>query len=281
MPTGFRQPLIRVFCAVVLSLLALGAQAEARRVVSLAPHLTELVYLLGAEAQLVGVVEYSDFPPEAEQLPRIGDAFRFDMERILALEADLALAWVGGTPAATIADLERLGIEVLAIETARLEQIGRALERIAGRLDIPQRGRLEARRFEDRLGAIRARYRPSEQREISVFYQVSRQPLFTLGRDHIINDALAVCGMRNVFEDLASEAAVVDIEAVLMRRPDLILAAANAGTNDPLALWREHGWQPSELRAIDPDRLIRPTPRILDGIDELCRLQREPPDNGP
>src|SRR5699024_812314 len=102
--------------ALALALLAwvtAGVAEEKPRVVSLAPHLTELVFTAGAGETLVGVVAYSDWPEKARELPLIGDAYRFDMETILGLDADLALAWTGGTPATVARRLGDLGIEVM------------------------------------------------------------------------------------------------------------------------------------------------------------------------
>jgi iron complex transport system substrate-binding protein len=272
MPTVSRLSLL------ALGLICLNALADAPpRVITLAPHLTELVYAIGAEDRLVGVVDYSDFPPEARSMPRIGDAFRFDLERILVLNADLALAWEGGTPAAVIDDLRRLGIAVESIETRRLGDLPRALRVLGERLQHAETGEAAARNFEGELARLRRQF-TGQADPLRVFYQVSRRPLYTLGGRHLINDAMAVCGMTNVFAGLDAEAAVVSREAVVGARPDLIL-----GADASEALIED--WQSgalaaliqAEVRTIDPDLLTRPSPRILDGIAELCSLRTSLP----
>jgi iron complex transport system substrate-binding protein len=263
----------RLLALAAVFLSTFGQADDAPRVVTLAPHLTELVYAIGAEDRLVGVVEYSDFPPAARELPRIGDAFRFDYERLLTLDATLALAWRDGTPASAGAAIERLGIDVVWIETRRIDDIPAAMRAIGRHLTQTEPARRRAEAFERTLATLRRDYAMLEP-ELSVFYQVSSRPLHTLGGRHLINDALAVCRMRNVFADLDDAAPVVSQEAVIAADPALILAADSSP--DALALWTREP-MPSLLAArletIDPDRLIRPSPRILDGIRELCELR--------
>jgi len=276
MPTVSRLSLL------ALGLICLNALAdEPPRVITLAPHLTELVYAIGAEDRLVGVVDYSDFPPEARSLPRIGDAFRFDLERILALNADLALSWEGGTPAAVIDDLQRLGIAVRRIETRRLADLPRALRELGELLGHAGTAEAAAQQFEQDLRGLRQDSN-GEHDALRVFYQVSRRPLYTLGGRHLFNEALAACGMVNVFAGLDVEAAVVSREAVVQARPDLIL-----GSDETEALIED--WQSDSLaaliqakvRSVDPDLLTRPSPRILDGIAELCSLRASLLPSGP
>ncbi len=268
---------IRYFL-ITLALLSGSAQADESRAISLAPHLTELVFAVGAEERLVGVVEYSDYPPEALELPVIGDAFRFDLERIMGLQPDKALAWRGGTPEAVTEQLNQLGIEVVWIETRTLDQIAGALEAVGEALGKAQAGRHAAEQFRSEL--VAASHTQHAQREPKrVFYQVSARPLYTLGGRHVINEVFSRCNMTNVFDSLDIEAAVVDREAVLAAAPDLIIAGAAPGEDDPLEDWRNSTLvQKSQtaLHTVDPDLLIRPTPRIIQGINHLCTLNPEP-----
>jgi iron complex transport system substrate-binding protein len=250
-----------------------AAAEEAPRVISMAPHLTELAFAAGADDRLVGVVDYSDFPPRAAELPSIGDAFRFDLERIMALEPDLALAWEGGTPTRSVDRLRALGIEVLRVETRSLDDIADALALIGRRLGRAEVGEAAARNFRQGLSAREA---PVEQPSLRVFYQVSPRPLYTLGGRHVINEVFERCGLVNVFAGLDTEAAVVDFEAVLAAEPDWIIAGRGNDGRDALAQWRESGLLDQErtrLHQVEPELLVRPTPRILEGIDHLCRLR--------
>jgi iron complex transport system substrate-binding protein len=241
------------------------------RVISLAPHLTELAFAAGGGERLVGVVDWSDYPPEASDLPSIGDAFRFDLERILTLSPDLALAWTGGTPTAVAERLEGLGIEVLWVETRRLDQIAEALELIGRALGSPDQGDKAASELRARL----AEFEPAPNPERTVFYQVSSRPLYTLGGRHVINEVFARCDLRNLFEDLDLEAAVVDLEAVLAGRPDLIILGVEDDDTEAGDRWRRTPLVrdgKTRLHRVDPTLLIRPTPRIIDGLEALCAL---------
>lgn len=251
----------------------LALASDEVRVISLAPHLTELVYAAGAGDRLVGVVDWSDYPPEAAELPSIGDAFRFDLERIIGLAPDLALAWRGGTPTAVVERMASLGIETMWIETNSLEQIAVALENIGQALRSTEQAETAAADFRIRLETFDV----SQKETLSVFYQASMRPLYTLGGRHVINEVLALCGMRNIFADLDIEATVVDQEAVVAAAPDLIIAGADINTDglDPLGLWRSTGpvlEGQTRLHQVDPGLLIRPTPRIVEGIEQLCQL---------
>lgn len=265
------------------ALLAAGASAPAgdgeRRIVSLAPHLTELAFDAGIGDRLVGVVEWSDFPEAAESLPRIGDAFRFDLERIVRLEATHALAWARGTPAQAIDELEQLGIEVEVISITTLDGIAEAIERLGRLGGDPETANERAAGFRKRLEQFSSRIDPPGG-EVSIFYQVSRQPLFTLGGQHVINEVFALCNARNAFAEVDSAALNVDLESVLARDPPAIVAGHADGTNRPGAHWNEfpdlHAVRCDNVLEVDPALLVRPTPRVIEGARRLCRwLERE------
>ena len=257
-----------------------AGSAQTPRVVSLAPHLTELAFTAGSGDALVGVVAWSDWPAQARELPRIGDAFRFDLETILGLDPDLALAWTGGTPEAVAGRLEELGIEVMWVETRTLADIGDALERIGERLGSAVEATKAAADFRLELEALREQH--GGDSDVSIFYQVSARPLFTLGKRHVITEIFELCGARNVFDDLDIEAAAIDREAVIARAPDLIIASLPKPEDDPLAIWRDTRMVEQgmiRLLAVEPERLIRPTPRIVDGIRCICELVKAEADS--
>ena len=249
-------------------------RGEAPRVISLAPHLTELAYAAGAGDTLVGAVAWSDYPESAQDLARIGDAFQLNLERITMLKPTLALAWEGGTSPASAKRLEATGIQTIWVRIRSLDDIGTALAEIGRRLGRTASGAQAAARFRAALAA-----RPSvpETQRQPAFYQISEQPLFTLGKRHILSEVLHRCGAYNVFDDLAVEAAPVDFETVIARRPVFIIAGAQSIEHDALARWRRYlALLPENVRLVEvnPDTLIRPTPRIIDGMDQLCQKLR-------
>jgi iron complex transport system substrate-binding protein len=263
---------VSVVLAIALSAAALAEASERPRVITLAPHLAELVFTAGAGDKLVGTVAWSDYPDAAKALPRIGDAFRLDLERVMVLNPDLAVAWEGGTPAAAAQRLESLGVEVMWIQIDSLNDIGVALTRLGQRLGTETSGNRAAQVFKTALGARPVSPRQDRQ---PAFYQVSDRPLFTLGKRHILGEVLHRCGAYNVFSDLETEAAAVDFEAVLARRPAVIIAGSEPGGQDPFQRWQsQRELLPESVRfvEVDPDTLVRPTTRIIDGIDQLCKL---------
>lgn len=263
---------VRLFAvALIVGLgFAASAWADRPRVIALAPHLAELVFAAGAGETLVGTVAWSDYPEQAAELPLIGDAFRLDLERIIGLDPELALAWEGGTPPAAAERLAGLGIEVLWIRSRSLADIADALRLLGHRLDSTMAAEAAAKDF---LAALDQRPAVDVDKLLPTFYQVSERPLYTLGARNIINEVLARCGLVNVFADLDLEATAVDFEAVLARRPRVVVISQETGNGSPLARWQQAQSQlpdAVQLIKVDPTTLIRPTPRIIQGIDQLC-----------
>lgn len=256
---------------------------HAGRIVSLAPHLTELLFAAGAGDRTVAAVSYSDYPPAARELPRVGDAAQIDMERVVAMAPDLVVAWKGGNSAGDIVQLERLGLRVYVAESATLAGIAGQLETLGRLAGTSQAARPAAERYRQSLAALRRRYagRPT----VTLFYQIWDRPLMTVSGRHFINDAIELCGGRNPFAAVEAMVPSVSREAVIAADP-LALVANDAGGEggDVLGEWRR--W--STLRAvrqgnlftIPSDMIARPTPRILNGVRRLCEALDEAREGG-
>lgn len=246
-------------------------EQPAQRVISLAPHLTELVYAAGAAEQLVAVVNYSDYPPAARELPQVGGYEYIDIERVMALQPDLIFVWPTGNRSADIERLQALDLAICAIETRHLADIPRALRLIARATGHSASGEQAARQFADRLAQLqRPRAAP-----VTVLYQIWHQPILTLNGQHIISEAIAACGGRNVFADLPTLVPTVSEEAVLLADPEAIVASGMLGERPAgLSYWQR--WP--QLRAVQRDNLFtvpadliqRPGPRMIEGIERLC-----------
>lgn len=253
-----------------------AAAAQPLRIVSLAPHLTELAYAAGAGEALVGTVEYSDYPPSARELPRVGDGWRVDTERLLALRPDLVLAWASGTPEDTIRRLESLNLRVATIPTYRLADVPAALRSIGRIADTLAVAEPAAVAFETEMERLRARY--SRQRTLRVFIQIDDEPLYTVSRRHVISEVVELCGGRNVFADLAQVAPPVAIEAVLARDPQVVLSTDDT-IADPAAYWRR--WpslaavRRGTIYSMPADTLARSTPRLVEGVRATCEALRD------
>lgn len=250
----------------------LKLEIPVQRIVSLAPHLTEMLFSIGAGDAVVGTSEYSDWPPAALDVPRIGDAFRFDLERIVALQPDIVIAWKSGTPKGVIENIERLGLPVAVIASPHLDAIAgnlRWLGKISGQEDTADE---VAGDFVDSLADIRQRY--ANRQKLDVFYQISAQPLFTVNGEHSISSVIGMCGGRNIFSDLDGIAPTVSREAVVARDPDVIIGgeeAVHSGGPDDWKNWPGmNAVRHDNVFAINAVLLARPTTRIVEGTRELC-----------
>lgn len=252
-------------------------EQPARRIISLAPSMTELLFAAGAGSALVGVSEYSDYPPEALDIEIIG---RFDLintEAILALQPDLVVAWRSGNPRAAVQRLIDLGLNVYVGEPTTLESIPDHLQRLAALAGSGQTGDAAAQALRQRLEVMRTTYRDSPP--VRVFYQVWNEPLISVGGREIINDVITLCGGVNIFADQGL-APKVSIEAVLQRRPQVIIASGmDISRPEWLDDWRRWPQLPAvandNLYHIPPDLLQRHTPRVLDGAEQMCSQLEE------
>jgi iron complex transport system substrate-binding protein len=246
--------------------------APARRIISLAPHATELIYAVGGGAYLIGASEYSDYPPQAKRLVSIGNVTALDLERIAALKPDLIVAWGSGNSAAQIAKLRTLGIPVFESEPRDFATIASSLERLSKLTATEATGQAAAQSFRARLEQMREKYR--QRPTVRVFYQIWRTPLMTLNDAHLVSAAIRLCGGENIFGQLTQLAPTVNTEAVLKANPEVIIAASGA-KDDAFADWRRFPGMLAVARGnlfrLDGDLINRATPRILDGTEALCK----------
>ncbi len=268
---------MRAFCLIALLCAAAAAAQEpaapAQRIVSLSPHLTENLFAIGAGDRVVGTVEFSNYPEAAKRIPRIGRFDEVDLEAVAALRPDLVLAWESGNIASHVERLKAIGLRVAVSEARRIEDVPGELERLGELTGRGAEARAVAARFRQRLAALRARH--AGRPVVGVFYQVWDRPLMTVGGGQIISDAIRLCGGENVFGALRQMAAAVTLEAVLAADPEVIVASGRGATPPPwLDEWRR--WpaltavRRGNLFFVPPDHLQRHTPRILDGVEELC-----------
>ncbi|HEV3104567.1 MAG TPA: cobalamin-binding protein [Trinickia sp.] len=252
--------------------------APARRVVSLAPHATELAYAAGGGAKLVAAVSYSDYPPAAKALPRVGGNTGLDLERIVALKPDLVIVWRHGNDDRQLERLRAMHIALFRSEPRKLDDVATNLERLGQLFGTSETAEAAAKEYRSEIAQLRARY--AGLAPVRVFYQVWDHPLLTLNGTHIVSDAIALCGGHNVFADLAPLVPAVSTEAVVAADPEAIITAS-VGTTAPdaplpsLGTWR--AWRGmtavarGNLFAIDGDLIDRPGPRLAQGADALCR----------
>ncbi|PTS85977.1 cobalamin-binding protein [Pseudomonas sp. HMWF032] len=242
--------------------------AAAQRVVTLAPSLTEIVLELGAADRLVGVLDGGARPAAISHLPSVGRLGQLELESLLQVQPDLVLLWPDSISATQRQQLQRIGVPVLVVEPRKLAELADQFVDIAARVDRVERGRHLQQQFNQGLQRLSQRYR--RERPVRLFYQVWDVPLYTIGGQQIISDALAVCGATNVFADLSLPAPQVSVEAVLERNPEVILASVQA----QLDAWRV--WpglaavERQQLWRVPDDGLERPSFQMLAAIEALC-----------
>lgn len=245
----------------------------AERIVALSPGMTELLFNAGAGSHVVGTTTYSDYPAAAQDVPRIGSYKRLDLEAILATEPDLVIAWISGNPTQQVERLQSLDIPVFWSEQRDFADVAESLRhygRLAGTSAVAEPA---ASDFLEAIEAIRERH--ADAPTVRVFYQIWEDPLMTVNGEHLISRAVSLCGAENIFADLERLAPRIDIETVLDRDPEAILAGGMGERNDDwLDAWREYteltAVQRDNLFFVPPSSLQRPTPRILQGIRVVC-----------
>lgn len=248
-------------------------EQPARRIVALAPHIVENVYSAGAGDRLVGAVAYSDYPETAKVIPRVGNFQSWSLEALVALRPDLVLLWSSGNGLDSLSSIESLGIPVFVTEPRKLGDISRSIRAIGKLAGTETASRTEAQRVDSILASLRAQYR--RERPVSVFYQIWNDPLQTVNGEHLISQLIELCGGYNVFADAPSLAPKINLESVLARDPQVIVAS---GMDTARPEWLEDWRGYSSLKAVHnsalffvpPDHLQRPTARVLLGAEQLC-----------
>ena len=243
--------------------------APAQRIVSLAPHATELLFAAGAGKQVVGASEHSNFPAAAKQLPSVGGSGQLDIERIVSLKPDLIVAWRSGNNRRQLARLRKLGLTIFESDPSNFEAIADSLERLGvlvGRDD----GRLQAQQFRQQVQTLEQNY--AGRSPVTVFYQIWSAPLMTLNDAHIVSQAIRLCGGVNVFGQLKPLVPTISREAVLTANPDVIIVSDAKGNG--LERWRSfkrmQAVASGNLMAIDGGIMNRAGPRVIEATRTLC-----------
>jgi len=251
----------------------------AQRIISLAPHVTELIFAAGAGHLLVGVSEYSNYPEEAKKIASVGNVFALDLERVLALKPDLIVIWGSGNAKQLAKKLRDNKVTVFESEPHNFEDIASSLERISTLAGTEAIGKNAAKQFRQKLQNLSDTYRLKEkEKPVNVFHQMVKSPLMTINQEHFISKMITLCGGRNVFAELKDISATITTEALLLANPDMIFSS---GKDD--SKLRQDWTQFPNLRAvkkqnlysIDGDWLHRAGPRVLDATEELCKDIRD------
>jgi len=250
----------------------------ARRVISMAPHATELLFAAGGGARVDGAMNYSDYPEAAKKIPLVGSNSVIDMERVLALKPELIVVWHSGNTARQITQLESLGVPVFHSEPRTLGQVAGNIERLGRLLGTGPAAQAAAGTYRAKLAGLEARY--GRRSPVTVFYQIWDQPLYTLNDAQIASDAIRLCGGTNIFAGLKTIAPQVGVEAVVQKDPEAIVGGKLYTPQDRgLSIWQPYrgmtAVRRNNLFTLDEELLTRPGPRIADGAAALCQRLEE------
>lgn len=248
-------------------------QKPAQRIVSLAPHATELIFAAGGGDRIVGTVSYSDYPAAALKIPRVGDYQQIDIERIVALKPDLLVAWPYGGSERQLQQLQQLGIPVFRSEPKMLADIPDSVLRLGKLMGTEIQAEKTAAAERAQLARLEARHR--NRPPVRTFYQVWGRPIYTLNGSDILSDVIRLCGGENVFAKLSATAPMVSVEAVLLANPEVMMTGdRQAQKSSGLDIWRQYpdllAVKNGNLFSIDADLLNRAGPRLIDGAAVVC-----------
>ncbi|MBU4186280.1 MAG: cobalamin-binding protein [Proteobacteria bacterium] len=270
LPAGARQATDQLGRKVVLS-------DDPQRVVSLAPSITEIIFALGQEHRLKGVTRYSDFPPEAVNLPRVGSYVQLDLERIVALKPELCIAIKDGNPREIVERLESLGIPVYAVDPRNLEAVMETILEIGKLLDASEAAKALVADMQYRIQQVRFRAAKASHRP-RVFYQVGIFPIVSVGTNTFIHELIVSAGGDNLTEGPIPYPRF-SREQVLVLSPEVLIISSMA-RGEVFERVKTEWSRWSELPAIKNQRIFlvdsslfdRPTPRLVDGLELLGRL---------
>lgn len=248
-------------------------QQPARRIISMAPHITELLFAAGGGERVVGVMNFSDYPEAAKKIALVGSSSQLDMERVVALKPDLLVVWQSGNTARQLEQLRGLGIPIFYSEPQRLDEVASSVTRLGQLMGTSTTAQRVAADFRAKIASLGARY--SKRAPVRVFYQIWDKPLYTLNGKHIVSDAIALCGGVNVFGKLAVKAPEVSIEAVIQEDPEAIFGGdqhdpADAGLNIWKPFPRLQAVRQGNMFTLGGELLTRATPRMAEGAASLC-----------
>jgi iron complex transport system substrate-binding protein len=250
---------------------ALHLQQPAKRIISLSPDLTEILFSIGAGKKIVGVMRGSDFPSQARQLPIVADYQAMDREAIVILHPDLVVTWSDYRPAQ---QLKKFSIPIYVSHPKQLTDIPKTIRRLGCLVGDEKTAEKVAKQFEEHYQILKTKY--IHARKVRVFYQVWSKPLVTVTQNSWINDVISLCGGQNIFANLSGVSPEVNVEAVIAMNPDVIvgLEMSHWAQWKILSAVRSH-----QIYSLNTDLIERAGPRILDGAEAMCHILDEERNN--
>ena len=251
---------------------------QAKRVITLSPHLTEIVDAAGGTSQLVSVSAFSNYPESVKKLPITSDARSIDLEKMKQLKPDLIIYWRGGTPETQIESIQKIfahSAQIIFVEPKKLNDIATDIEKLGQLLGTSALAQKNAASFRSEVAQLKKKYHNAQKRKVRVFYQVWAQPLMTLNHDHLISDIIELCGGEQLFAKEKLLVPTFSKEAVVKANPEIIFTAVDAKQmKTDWTMWQSipqlAATQKKALIEIDADTISRPSQRVLSGALKIC-----------
>lgn len=251
-----------------------------QRIVTLAPSLGELAAeFVGSDLKrIVGVSEYTDYPPALKQVVSIGSYVKVNIEKVVALKPDLVLATLDGNSKDQVLQLRELGLPVIVIQTENFHHIQTSMKHVALAIGVPEKGTKMAFKFQNELSRLREKAK--QHSSLRVMLQMGENPIIVAGGKSFLQDAMEVIGAKNAYTDLSTAYPRPSVEDVLKRNPDAIVVLAFGQDLKPfqrMALrWQEFkdltAVQTHRIQVVQSDALLRPTLRMVEGLNQLGQV---------
>ncbi len=284
-----------VLCYLVLMFGAFSAQAQDSqppiqknyRIITLAPHITELFFEVGAGHYVVGTVDYANYPEAAKKIERVGMYNSVSIERILALQPDFIVAIPGSAMAPQIEKLQKLGLDVRFSDPQDAKGVVEQLIRIGGWVQKQEQAKKRAERFLKDWNALKTQYAQKSLKsplksssgkvqvnKPRVFFQAWLKPLMTLNKENLINQVVELCGGINIFAQLPMPVPHISVESVIASAPDVIVYSGPEPSVEAMQYWQLWSSIPAvknkRIYWVHADDLARPVPAILKGAKTMC-----------
>ena len=248
-----------------------------QRIITVAPHLSEVVEAAGGANRLISVSAYSNFPESVKKLPITSDARSIDLEKMKSLRPDLIIYWRGGTPESQIESIKKTftSIQVVSVEPKKLTDIANDIETIGKLLGTETIAKKNTDAFRAQIIELKHQYQNKNKRKVRIFYQVWAQPLMTLNQDHLIADIINICGGEQLFAKEKLLVPTVSREAVVKANPEIIFTAVDTQQmKTDWSMWSSipqlAATQRKAFIDIDGDMISRPSTRIMQGAKKIC-----------
>ena len=241
------------------------------RAVSLAPNLTEIVFAVGAGDKLAGRTSYDNFPPEAQKIQTVGDTLNPNIENIIALRPEIVLVSTASQIETFTGQLESQNIAVFVTNPNSLDDIYKSVFQIGEIFGRTEKAREVVEELKMRVAGVEARI--NKDKDVKAFLQISKEPLFTIGKDSFLTDLIDRAGGISVTKDVATAYPKLSKETAFVLNPDVIILSESEDNLEPNEVFKNsQAVKNGRVFKINADIISRPGPRIVDAFEQIARM---------